>query len=260
VSAAVLVFLFVPVVVVAVFSFNGDASLVNMHGLSLQWYHEALTSSDWRGSLWVSVEIALITTVVCATAGTALAFGIQRGARGVAVFSLGMVGLRLVAPETATAVASLLLFTQAGFTLSRTTIIAAHIAVCLPFVAIIVRSRLAVMNPEVERAAMDLGANRMHALRLVTLPALLPAIGAASMLVFVLSFDDFITTFFTAGVGVPPLPLRIYGMLRYGVTPIVNAVGMLMLVIAIVAIAVAFLMMRFSGSRSSSRIGTLVGG
>jgi ABC-type spermidine/putrescine transport system permease subunit II len=80
------------------------------------------------------------------------------------------------------------------------------------------------------------------------------------MLVFVLSFDDFITTFFTAGVGVPPLPLRIYGMLRYGVTPIVNAVGMLMLVIAIGAIGVAFLMMRFSGSRSSGRIGTLVGG
>ena len=254
VSIAVLVFLFVPVIVVAVYSFNGDASLVNIRGLSLRWYGAALSSSDWRSSLWVSVEIALVTTAVCASAGTALAFGIQRGARAVAGASNGVLMLRLVSPETATAVASLLLFTQAGLTLSRGTIVAAHVAVCVPFVAVVVRSRLAVMNPEVERSAMDLGATRTQSLRLVSLPMLLPAIGAASLLVFVLSFDDFITTFFTAGIGVPPLPLRIYGMLKYGVTPIVNAVGMMMLLVAVIAMVGVMVLLRMTRRWSAARV------
>ena len=186
-----------------------------------------------------------------------LAFGIQRGFRAVAGASNGMLMLRLVSPETATAVASLLLFTQLGFTLSRGTIVAAHVAVCLPFVAVVVYSRLAVMNPEIERSAMDLGATRMQALRLVSLPVLLPAIGAASLLVFVLSFDDFITTFFTAGIGVPPLPLRIYGMLKFGVTPIVNAVGMLMLLIAVIAMCGVLVLLRIARRWNAARVGGL---
>jgi spermidine/putrescine transport system permease protein len=257
VSVAVLVFLFVPVIVVAVYSFNGDASLVNLRGLSLRWYSAALSSGGWRSSLWVSVEIALITTAFCSTAGTALAFGIQRGERRVARVSNGTLMLRLVCPETATAVASLLLFTQLGLTLSRATIVAAHVAVCLPFVTVVVRSRLAVMNPEVERSAMDLGATRPQALRLVSLPMLLPAIGAASILVFVLSFDDFITTFFTAGIGVPPLPLRIYGMLKFGVTPVVNAVGIMMLVIAAVGMCGVVALLRITRRWSTARVGAL---
>jgi ABC-type spermidine/putrescine transport system permease subunit II len=252
VTIGILAFLFAPVVVVTVYSFNGQSSLVIMRGLSLRWYHEALTTADWRGSLVVSVEIALITMVACAVGGTLLAFGLQRAGRRIARGTDGMIGLRLVSPETATAVASLLLFTQLGLTLSNTTIILAHLAVCLPFVAVIVHSRLVGLNPEVEDSAMDLGAPRLSAIRLVVMPALWPAIGAASMLVFVLSFDDFVTSLFTSGVGVPPLPVRIYSMLRTGVSPVVNAIGMIMMVITGAAIVGAWLLLRLARRRTAA--------
>jgi ABC-type spermidine/putrescine transport system permease subunit II len=126
-----------------------------------------------------------------------------------------------------------------------------HVALCLPFVTVVVRSRLAQLSPEVEEAARDLGATRMAALRYVVLPPLWPAIAAAAMLAFVLSFDDFITTLFTSGDGTAPLPLRIYSALRFGVTPVVNAIGMLMLAIALVAVGVAMALNRVARRRSS---------
>jgi spermidine/putrescine transport system permease protein len=250
-TGGMLSFLFAPVVVVVIFSFNGQASLVNMRGLSLQWYSEALGSSGgWLSSLWISAEIALITTLTCAVVGTLLAFGLARASTPVARGSEAMMVLRLVSPETATAVASLLLFTQLGLTLSNRTIIVAHIAVCLPFLTIVVRSRLASLNPEIEDSAMDLGARRLSAVRLVVLPLLWPAIAAASMLTFVLSFDDFVTSLFTSGVGLQPLPVRIYSMLRTGVTPVVNAVGVIMMVITGVVMIGAVVMMRAAGRRT----------
>ena len=246
-----LVFLFVPVLVVILYSFNGQPSLVVMRGFSTQWYHEAITSGTWRGSLEVSIEIALVTMAACAVGGTLLAFGLDRANRHLARASESMLVLRLVSPETATAVASLLLFTQLGLTLSSETIVIAHIAVCLPFVAIVVRSRLALVNPELEDSAMDLGATRLRAIWLVVMPLLWPTLAAASMLCFVLSFDDFITSLFTSGVGTPPLPVRIYSMLRTGVTPVVNAIGVVMMLIAGGALIVALSMMRVGRSRSS---------
>jgi ABC-type spermidine/putrescine transport system permease subunit II len=113
-------------------------------------------------------------------------------------------------------------------------------------VAVIVSSRLATVNPELEDAAMDLGATRLGALRLEVLPLLWPAIAGASVLTFVISFDNFITTFFTAGVNDVPLPLRIYSMLRFGVTPIVNAVGVLMTVITVGGAVLAFVLLRMA--------------
>jgi ABC-type spermidine/putrescine transport system permease subunit II len=252
VTGALLVFLFAPVLVVIAYSFNGQSSLVNLHGFSLQWYRQALSSGDWRGSLETSIAIALATTAICAVGGTLLAFGLERGNRRVARGTDGMIVLRLVSPETATAVASLLLFTQVGLTLSNTTITLAHLAVCLPFVAVVVRSRLASINPEIEDSAMDLGAPRLAAIRLVVLPLLWPAVAAASMLAFVLSFDDFITSLFTAGVEVPPLPVRIYSMLRTGVTPVVNAIGVVMMLITGAAIIGAVLMMRAARNRTQA--------
>jgi ABC-type spermidine/putrescine transport system permease subunit II len=118
-------------------------------------------------------------------------------------------------------------------------VIIGHITFSIAYVTIIVRGRLADLNREVEEAALDLGANYVQAMRLVTLPLLWPAIAASGMLVFVMSFDDFVTSFFTTGVGAQPLPLRIYSMIHYGVTPEVNAVGTVMMVITIVIVLAA---------------------
>jgi ABC-type spermidine/putrescine transport system permease subunit II len=251
VAAFVLLLLFAPVVVVIVYSFNATRSLVNMGGLSLQWYREALTSSDWHASLWVSIEIALVTTLICAVFGTMLAFALERGSPRTGRVTEGTIIVRLLSPETATAIATLLLFTQVGLTLSRSTIALGHVAVCLPFVAVIVRSRIASLNPEMERSAMDLGATRLQALWLVVMPVIWPAIASAAMLVFVLSFDDFITTVFTSGAGVPPLPLRIYGVFRTGITPVVNAVGVLMMIVTTIALVSAVLLARLARRRMS---------
>lgn len=247
-----LLLLFLPVVVVLLYSFNSSRSLVVFHSFSAHWYSAAVSDSGIRASLWASAEIALITTAIAAVAGTMLAFGLHRGGRRLAALSDGALVARLVAPETATAVALLLLFTQVGITLSRATIILGHIALCLPFVTIVVRSRLGGLNPEAEDAAMDLGATRMGALRLVALPALWPSIAGASILAFVLSFDDFVTSYFTTGVGVDPLPIRIYSMLRFGVTPAVNAIGVMMMLITVVVSAVAVALLRLARRRAGT--------
>lgn len=247
-----LLLLFLPVAVVVLYSFNSAQSLVVFHSFSTHWYSAATGDPGIRASLWASAEIALVTTAASAVVGTMLAFGLTRGSRRLSAISDGALVARLVAPETATAVALLLLFTQMGFTLNRLTIILGHLALCLPFVTVVVRSRLGGLNPEAEDAAMDLGATRMGALRLVALPALRPSIAAASMLAFVLSFDDFVTSYFTAGVGVDPLPIRIYSMLRFGVTPAVNAIGVMMMIITVVVSAAAVMLLRVARRRSAT--------
>jgi ABC-type spermidine/putrescine transport system permease subunit II len=247
-----LLLLFVPVIVVLLYSFNASPSLVVFHGFTLHWYSSAISNSSIRASLWTSIEIALVTTVITAIAGSMLAFGLHRGSRAIAAPSDATLIARLVAPETATAVALLLLFTQVGVQLDRFTIILGHIALCLPFVAVIVRSRLVSLNPEAEDAAMDLGATRVGALRLVALPALWPSIAAASMLVFVLSFDDFVTSYFTSGIGVSPLPIVIYSMLRFGVTPAVNAIGVMMMILSLAVTAVAVALLRIARRRRTA--------
>ena len=137
--------------------------------------------------------------------------------------------LPLITPEIVTAVGLLLLFGQVKMELSTQTIILGHITFSISYVTVIVRARLSLLNREVEEAAMDLGATELGALRLVTLPALYPAIAASALLVFVLSFDDFVTSVFTSGAGTSPLPVRIYSLLRVGVSPEINAVGTTMI-------------------------------
>jgi ABC-type spermidine/putrescine transport system permease subunit II len=251
--------MFTPLAVVVLFSFNSANSMVNFAGFSTRWYRVALTSSDWHASLRTSVEIAIFTTVICAVAGTLLALGLQRGPRPATAPANATIALRLVAPETATAVATLLLFTYFGIALSNSTIEWAMVGFCIPFVTVVVRSRLATINPEVEQGALDLGATPLGAVRLVVLPLLWPSIAAASMLCFVISFDDFVTADFTAGIGTAPLPLRIYSMLRFGVTPVVNAVGVLMMTIALACVAVGLLMLGIA-RRRSGMYGVRLGG
>jgi spermidine/putrescine transport system permease protein len=249
VTGLTLVLLYLPLAVVLVYSFNGTNSLSNLDNFGLRWYRTLFHDQAMLSSLWVSIEIAVIATVGSVVLGTMLAFGLRRGLRSVGRATNATVFLRIVTPETATGVAMLLLFTQLGITLSLTTIIISHIALCVAFVTVVVYSRLVLLNDEIEDSAMDLGATRLQAVWLVAIPVLLPAIIASALLAFVLSFDDFITSYFTSGLGVPPLPVRIYGMLREGVTPEVNAIGVFMLIITAGSIILAALVVRWFGRR-----------
>ena len=237
--ALVCAYLFVPIVVVVVFSFNDARNVQIWNGFSLRWYRAFLNDSTIQASLKASLEVALVTMVVATVLGTLLAFGLTR-ARGVGIGSANILMLApLITPEIVTGVGLLLLFTNLHVTLSLTTVALAHITFSISYVTVIVRARLAALNREVEEAAMDLGATRLGALRLVTLPALMPAILASALLVFVLSFDDFVTSFFVSGSGTSPLPVQIYAMLRYNLSPEVNAVGTVMIAITLVLAAIA---------------------
>jgi spermidine/putrescine transport system permease protein len=232
-TALVFVYLFAPILVVFWYSFNSRRSTQIFGSFSLKWYQALLNDPVMKDSLFASIEIALITMVVAALLGTLLAFGLVRARSRLNRPSDVLMLLNLVSPEIVTAIALLLVFTQLGLTLSLNTVILGHITFSIAYVTIIVRARLAAMNKEVEEAALDLGATSLQAVRLVTLPLLWPAIVASGMLVFVMSFDDFVTSYFVSGIGIVPLPVRIYSAIHNGVTPEINAVGTVMMVITI---------------------------
>jgi len=238
-TGLVLVYLFLPILVVTWYSFNSKRSLQVFGSFSLSWYGKLFSDDLIKGSLLASVEIALVTMVVATVLGTVLAFGLVRAQSRANRPTDVLMLLNLITPEIVTGIAFLLVFSQLGITLSLGTVIVGHITFSIAYVTIIVRGRLASINREVEEAAMDLGATNVQAVRLVTLPLLWPAIIASGMLVFVMSFDDFVTSFFTTGTGVEPLPLRIYSMIHFGVTPEINAVGTLMMLITITIVLAA---------------------
>jgi len=259
VTALVYVFLFAPILVVVLFSFNGQKSLQVLDGLSLRWYEEFWQDESLRESLFASIEIAAITTVVATALGTGLALGTIRSRTRVARATGMFLLIPLVTPEIVAGVSAFVLFAQVGIALSLTTIILAHITFSISYVTIVVRGRLAAMGSELEEAALDLGATPLQAVRLVTLPALWPAVVAAAMIVFALSFDDFVLSFFTTGEAPQPLPVRIYSALRFGISPTINAVGTLMMVVSVFFIALALLLPRLLGRRESG-LAVLTGG
>ncbi len=216
---AFFVVLFVPILLVILFSFNSQRSLQRFTGFSFEWYQRFFDNESLTSSLRASVEIATVTMVVGTLLGTLLAFGLVRArTRWVGSANILML-IPLVTPEIVAGVSALLLFTQLGVRLSLLTIMLAHITFSISYVTVVVRARLASLGPEIEQAAMDLGATRMQTVRLVVLPALWPAVVAAGLLVFALSFDDFVLSFFTTGESPQPLPVRIWSAIRFGVTP-----------------------------------------
>ena len=243
-TIAFFAFMFAPLIVVVLFSFNAERSVQEFGGFSLQWYEAFLESESLRGSLVASLEIALATMIVATALGTLLAFGLVRARARYASSANVLMLIPLVTPEIVAGVSALLLFSQLGMRLSLLTIVIAHITFSISYVTVVVRARLASLNPEVEQAALDLGATRWQTFRLVVLPALWPAVLAAGLLVFALSFDDFVLSFFTTGESPQPLPVRIYSAIRFGVTPTINAIGTLMLAISLAAVALALVLQR----------------
>ena len=247
-------FTFAPLAIVALFSFNSTPSLQDFSGFSLQWYDEFFSSYSLRQSLIASIEIGVVTMIVGTVLGTSLAFALVRARSRVAQSSNVLMLIPLVTPEIVAGVSALVLFTQIGTELSLLTIMIAEITFSISFVTVIVRARLSTLNREVEEAALDLGATRMQTIRLVVLPALWPAIIAAALLIFALSFDDFVIAFFTTGESPTPLPVQIYSSIRFGVQPTINAIGTLMLAISFLFVALAIILPRLLGHREDENV------
>ena len=267
VPLAALAFLWIPILVLVVFSFNDAPSVTVWRGFSLRWYESVFAAGGGGGgfqtqqlvrSVGNSLFVASIATITATTLGTMFALAVARGRfPGRRLFD-ALFYLPVVIPDITMGV-SLAVFFRIVFELTQqwtgvtlrpgfTTIIIAHIAFNIAFVAIVVRARLATMDPSLEEAAKDLGANDWQAFWRVTFPILAPGVLAGALLAFTLSLDDFVITFFTAGVGTTTLPMFVYGLLKQRVPPEINAVSALMILASIVLIAVSLSLQR-SGVR-----------
>ena len=229
-ATLVYLFLYAPILVLVAFSFNQSRLTAEWKGFTLEWYARLLSSPQIRMSLGNSLVVALVTTVVATAIGTAAALALARGRLRRPGSLMALIALPIVVPEIVLASSLLLFFAALGLRLGFLTVILAHVAFCVSYVVVVVRARLAGLDPSLEEAAADLGAGPWRTFLKVTLPGLAPGILSAALLVFALSIDDYVVTSFVAGVGSTTLPIQIYSMVRSGVTPEINAVSTLLLV------------------------------
>jgi ABC-type spermidine/putrescine transport system permease subunit II len=238
---AVYVFLFAPIVILILFSFNDSKRNFIWRGFTLKWYPELFANDALLAALGVSLQVAFISVVATTALGTLLGLGLARLRSGrAAVLSDTLILLPMVTPEVIVGI-SLLLFFALLFSANGSIfqIAIAHIAFSISYVAIVVRARAVSLDPRMEEAARDLGASARQAFLHVTLPLIAPAIGAGALISFALSFDDLIITSFNAGVGSSTLPLYIYSRIRFGVTPEINAISTIIVVATGIAILIA---------------------
>ncbi|HSN46735.1 MAG TPA: ABC transporter permease [Casimicrobiaceae bacterium] len=237
-SLAVYAFLYTPLVVVVVFSFNDSKLNAEWVGFTLDWYRKLFANAEMLHAAANSLLIALVSSALATVLGTMAGIAMHRFRSRLLPF---MTLTPVAMPEILLGV-SLLIFFISVFgeeSLSLLTVIIAHTTFCIGFVAIIVRSRLAGMDESIFEAARDLGATPWQTFRLVTLPLIMPGVIAGALMAFTLSIDDFVITFFTAGAGVPTLPLTIYTMIKIAVTPEVNAVSTLLMLLTLTMIVLA---------------------
>ena len=234
--ALVYVFLYAPILVLMVFSFNSTRSTRIWEGFSTQWYAALWRDQSILDALYNSLIVGITSTVIATIIGTLTAMALTRYRfRGHGVAD-STIYAATVMPEIVVGVSLLVFFVAVGMGLGITTIIIAHVAFNISFVTIVVRARLSGMDESIEEAARDLGANPLQTFLRITLPLILPGVMAGALLAFTLSFDDFVITFFVSGVGSSTLPLKIYSMIKFGVSPVINALSTVILVATMVLI------------------------
>lgn len=243
-AVAIFLFLYIPIFILIIYSFNSNKVVGVWEGFSLQWYEVLFTdkaiASAFQNSIWVATWSTILSTIL----GTMAALVLERYRfRGKLTYD-AVLYLPVIIPDIVMALSTLLFFVMVGIALSRYTILIAHIAFNISFVAIVVRARLANMDNSLEEAAADLGAGEWTTFRRVTLPLIMPAVIAGALLAFTLSLDDFVITFFVSGPGSTTLPVRVYSMIKFGVTPEVNAISTLMLVGSTILVVISLVLQR----------------
>lgn len=224
-------FLYVPILVIIVMSFNDGGSAYSFDGFSLRWYGELVGSQRLRSALVTSLIVAVGATVIATVLGTLLAVGLARHTRSKMLESAAMAPAIL--PDLLLAIGLLSFYHLINLPKGTMTILLAHAAFGTAFVVAVVRARLTGMDLAEEEASRDLGAGAVTTLLRITVPAIAPAIVAGALLVFTLSLDEFVIAFFTAGSTTQTLPIAIYSMLKTGVTPVVNALATVLVLVSI---------------------------
>jgi putrescine transport system permease protein len=246
-------FLYLPIVILVIYSFNASRLVTVWGGWSLRWYGEFFNDRAMIEAAWMSFRVAAASASIATLLGTLAAIALSRGERfsGRTLFS-GMLYAPLVMPEVITGLSLLLLFVAIDAERGFWTVTIAHTTLTMCFVAVVVQSRLISLDKSLEEAAMDLGCDPARAFLAVTLPLIIPAIAAGWMLAFTLSLDDLVIASFTTGPGSATLPIRIYSEVRLGVKPEINAICTLAIVVIAAVIVVASLAAKLSGARGES--------
>jgi spermidine/putrescine transport system permease protein len=244
----VYLYLYAPIFILILFSFNRSRLSAVWQGFTWQWYQAAWNNATVVDALRTSLLVAFLTTLISTVIGTMAALVLTRYRFRLRQAFESLFYLPIIIPEIVVGFATVVFLGLIGFTLGLTTIVIAHVAFSLSYVVMVVRARLSGIDRTLEEAAMDLGANELETFFKVTLPLLAPSILASALLVFTLSLDDYVITSFVAGGGATTLPLKIYSMVKTGVTPEINAVSTILLVVTIILV---FLSQRFQQERPS---------
>lgn len=227
---AVYLFLYLPIFVVILYSFNTNRSNISFNGYTLYWYKQVLQGDPLWGNLWLSVKLALVSMVISVGLGTLATIGMYRYDFKIKKYINGLLYIPMVIPELVIGLASLAAFTKMGMNMGFVTLVFAHVTFCLPYVVVTLRARIADFDSSIEEAAMDLGADRWHTLKRVTLPLLAPGIVSGAFMSISLSIDDVIISYFVSGAGDITFPIKVYGMVRGKISTNVYVVSTLFLV------------------------------
>lgn len=250
-------FLYLPIFVVVLYAFN-DSRLVEIwEGFSTRWFGEAFRDRTLRRAFVLSLYTALANAAVATVLGTAAGIALRNVGRRTRTAFDAFMYTTLIVPEIVIAIASLLFFVTVGLPLGPVAIVITHSVFNTSVVALVVRARLAGMNRTLEEASADLGATRFATFRQVTFPQILPAVIAGALLAFTFSFDDVVLSSFVSGPGSTPLPVELFSMLRFGLSPKINVVAVVTLTITVTAIVTAQLLLRRESRRAAATAGAL---
>jgi len=255
-AAMVYSYLYAPIVVLIAYSFNKSKRNAIWTGFTLDWYRELMANTEVLSALGKSLEVALASTAIATVLGTLSALALARYRFRAKSAYTTAIYVPMVTPEVVMGVALLTLFVAANVTLSLTTVILAHAAFSTSFVTVVVRARLAGYDRTLDEAAADLGANPLEVFFRVTLPLILPGIVAGALLAFTISLDDFVISFFNSGAGATTLPIKVYSMIKFGVSPVINCASTVMLALTLSLMLFSHLMERRhapAGARPSER-------
>lgn len=246
-------FLYLPMLILIIYSFNESKLVTVWAGFSTKWYGELLQNEAFLNAAWVTLKVAVISSTFATILGTMGALVLVRAGRftGRTLFS-GMIYAPLVMPEVITGLSLLLLFIGIGLDRGVFTIVLAHTTFSMCFVSVVVSSRLVSFDRSLEEAALDLGCSPMQAFRLVTLPIIAPAVISGWLLAFTLSLDDLVIASFTAGPSATTLPMKIWSSVRLGVSPEINALSTIMIGIVAVGVVSASLITKRASLRQQA--------
>lgn len=250
----VYLFIYIPIIVMVIYSFNDQKHNYYWNGFTLQWYEKLFTNSDLVSYLGVSLIVAISATIISIVIGTVGALGLVRFEFKLKSTISSSLYIPIVVPEVVLGISLLMLFEIVNFPLGMTTMILSHATFCIPFVVIIMRGRMSGMDLSIEEASMDLGANRLLTFFRVTLPLLVPGIMSSAFMSFTLSIDDVIISNFVAGPYATTLPVKILSMVKTGLSPEVNALTALMVLVLLLGILINNAVQALLKKRASTNI------